>query len=372
MRINIYEDRMQEAELFGKPVLFTADEIPRETVPEGWSCYDLSRSERSPDRPSELMDDISFDRFGSVLSPAPLKRETTQARPTKDRFLLTRRPLTLAEFCQERGLPQTHDPRKYIPRPASPEEAGLFYALPPERDEELGVIGHVRMDFGRSGTEFWHTWWPRGPAELNTPEFKDELGEVVNELRRSVLKDLGSMRRFCHANGGEIEGGACCQNHGFVVETDRYLYRLRCNPTNGDYQAYLVCADKQAQKLGLTETGRQKLQDAADPGKVHSYDWYVMENYNTPEEQFASGLPLDDAIQRYTTSESGNKRLGVTKDGIASVDLAIKMDDREWVSEDWKKSDIFRDDPVVADAVAKIQQFLESQIPNQGMTMGGM
>jgi len=47
-----------------------------------------------------------------------------------------------AEFCQERGLPQAQDPRKYIPRPASPEEAGLFYALP--------VIGRVTFASGES------------------------------------------------------------------------------------------------------------------------------------------------------------------------------------------------------------------------------
>jgi len=345
LHINIYKEQMLEAELLGKPVLYTDHTIPREEVPKGWYCYDLCGTDRRPGEPVKLMDETSWDHADTVLSPTPLKRETTLARPIKDRFFLTGRPLTLAEFCQERGLPQAHDPRKYIPRPASPEEAGLFYALPPERDEDLGIIGHVRMDFGRSGKEFWHTWWPKGPEELNTPEFKDELGEVVNELRRSVLKDLGSMRRFCHANGGEIEGGTRCQNHGFVVETDRYLYRLRCNPTDGDYQAYLVCADKQAQKLGLTEAGRQKLQDAADPGKSHSYRWYVLENINDPDQRMDHSLPLEEAVRLYAGLDCADKRLGVTKDGIASVDLAIKYDGREWVSEDWTKLDSFYDMP---------------------------
>ena len=51
-----------------------------------------------------------------------------------------------------------HEPNnaKFEIRPASSEEAGLFYALQPEQDETLGAIGHVRMDFGRSGSEFWH------------------------------------------------------------------------------------------------------------------------------------------------------------------------------------------------------------------------
>ncbi len=273
MRINIYKEQMQEAELFGKPVLYTGFTIPQEEVPDGWHCYDLCGTDRRPGEPVKLMDEAPWDNAGTVLSPTALKRDSTMARSVKDRFLLTGRPLTLAEFCQERGLPQAQDPRKYIPRPASPEEAGLFYTLPPERDEELGAIGHVRMDFGRSGTEFWHTWWPRGPEELNTQEFKDELGEVVDELRKSVLKGLGSMMSYCYTHGGEIEGGTCCQNHGFVIETDRYLYRLRCNPVRGDYAAYLSCFDKQAQKLaekpviGRISFASGESEDFTDPEK---------------------------------------------------------------------------------------------------------
>ena len=33
-----------------------------------------------------------------------------------------------------------------------------FYTPHPEEDKRLGTVGHVRMDFGRSGNEFWHTW----------------------------------------------------------------------------------------------------------------------------------------------------------------------------------------------------------------------
>ena len=72
------------------------------------------------------------------------------------------------------------DATQFHIRPARPEEAGLFYTPHPEEDKRLGTVGHVRMDFGRSGNEFWHTWWPRGPEELNSPAFKLELQEVVD------------------------------------------------------------------------------------------------------------------------------------------------------------------------------------------------
>ena len=105
-------------------------------------------------------------------------------------------------------------------RPARPEEAGLFYTPHPEEDKWLGTVGHVRMDFGRSENEFWHTWWPRGPEELNSPAFKLELQEVVDTLRESVLKNRFAMERFCYEHGGAGEktdaGGNRAMSHALV------------------------------------------------------------------------------------------------------------------------------------------------------------
>ena len=137
-------------------------------------------------------------------------------------------------------------------RPASAEEAGLFYAQHPAEDERLGCIGHIRMDFGRSGNEFWHTWWPRGPEEWNSPEFKSELQEVVDVLRQSVLKNRTSMENFCYGHGGEISGGYV-QNYGYVIETERYCYCLRCNPSRGDYNGYLTAYDLDVQRQNMEQ-----------------------------------------------------------------------------------------------------------------------
>ena len=137
---------------------------------------------------------------------------------------------------------------KYALRPASVKDAGFYFASSPEEDEQRGCIGHVRMDFGRSGKEFWHTWWPRGAEKLNSPEFKKELTDVVNDLRKNVLSSFSEMQRFCREHGGEIPGG-WEQNYGYEIQTERYRYCLRCNPLHGDYNAYLTCYDLQAQQL---------------------------------------------------------------------------------------------------------------------------
>ena len=135
-------------------------------------------------------------------------------------------------------------------RPARPEEAGLFYTPHPEEDKRLGTVGHVRMDFGRSGNEFWHTWWPRGPEELNSPAFKAELQQVVDTLRESVLKNRFAMERFCYEHGGKISGG-WTQNYGYIVETEHYRYCLRCNPSPGDYNGYCTAYDLDVQRQNM-------------------------------------------------------------------------------------------------------------------------
>lgn len=137
-------------------------------------------------------------------------------------------------------------------RPASADEAEAFFVQMPEQDQQMGTIGHVRIDFGMDGDEFWHTWQPRGEESLNSAAFKTELGQVVDWLRGSVLKDLRSMSRFCHEHGGEIPGG-WRQNYGYVVETEDYGYYLRCSPGQGDYHAYLTCFDLNVQRETLAK-----------------------------------------------------------------------------------------------------------------------
>ena len=133
-------------------------------------------------------------------------------------------------------------------RPAFPEEAGLFYAMPKEQDKALGCIGHVNIYFGSSGRSFYSIWCPRGPKEWNTADFRAELVQVVDTLRKSVLKSFQDMGDYCRNHGGEISGGLL-QDHGFVVDTERYRYMLVCSPHLDDHHAFLTCFDKQIQEM---------------------------------------------------------------------------------------------------------------------------
>jgi hypothetical protein len=268
---------------------------------------------------------------------------------------------------------------KFSVRPASPDEAGLFYSLPADQDAELGAIGHVRIDFGHEGNEFWHTWWPRGDEKLNSPEFQAELKALVDELLATgPLKNLGAMSAYCYQYGGQIEGG-WRQNYGYVVETEHYRYCLRCNPAPGDYQAYLTAFDLRVQEqnmkreaptqeYGLTAAGKQMLKNAANNTLPHSYSWYVFRDFNTPDENLTGDLTLSDAIRLYNETDSEDKRLGVTKDKIATVDLVIAMNGKQEFADDYTHLASFSNDAVIAEAV----KTLKNEITEQGMTMGGM
>lgn len=333
-------------------------------------------------------------------------------------------------------------------RLASAKEAGLFYSQETEKqDQHLGTVGHLRIDFGSSGQEFWSNWWAHNGNQLNTAEFKSSLQRVVDELRRNgPLKDLKAMQEYCAEHGGAIANEG--KSHGFIVENENYQYCLRCTPLPGHYQGYLYCYDLRQQRMaqkeapvgrvtyasgeeqaftdvrkyldtireelpyqattgfryetltsdptvrkavddllldfageenpkracnyGLTEAEKQALREAADPERPHTYAWFVMTDCNTPDEQMHRDLTLEEAVQLYRDSTRPEKRLGVTKDGIATVDLLREADGEQVFFQDHRKMDSFRNDPEIFEAVQTIHRELEWSAPERGMVMGGM
>ena len=333
-------------------------------------------------------------------------------------------------------------------RPASIEEAGLFYSPMDEaEDAVLGTVGHIRMDFGASGKEFYHTWWPHNGDQFNTGEFKDELQKFVDMLRADgPLTNLASMRNYCYQHGGKItEDGRC---FGYIAETEHYRYCLRCTPSPGEYQGYLYSYDLRQQRMaqqakpvgrityasgeeqtftdaqkyldtireelpyqattgfryetltddpavrkavddilldfageenprrgcnyGLTEAGKQALREAADPDRPHTYAWFVMTDCNIPGEQIYRDLTLEEAIRTYLDSDRPEKRLGVTKDGIATVDLVRSLNGEQHFFTDHLQLDSFKRDPEIAAAVKTLRLELEQNTPQQGITIGGL
>lgn len=127
-----------------------------------------------------------------------------------------------------------------------PENEQSYLYVPADSDPHAKMrIGHLRGDFGCDGDEFWHTWFPCH-EELNTQEFKQELGNVVDDLRENtehpLLKDRRSMASVC---GRFPDNCMLNQWHSewycFKIVTERYMYYIRCFTGREDYNFYIYC-----------------------------------------------------------------------------------------------------------------------------------
>ena len=134
---------------------------------------------------------------------------------------------------------------KNKPEAVETEAEELLFYSDKERDEALGTIGHLRIDFGRSGEEFNCTWFDHANSGKNDSYFKESFDMFIDDLRTGVLKSRAEMRKFCY---GKDE---CRNSHsytedcwGFRVLSDRYAYYIRCTPGAGDYECYIYAYDK--------------------------------------------------------------------------------------------------------------------------------
>ena len=138
-------------------------------------------------------------------------------------------------------------------RPIEPDKTDWLYSGNSEQDLERGCVGHLRGDFGKSGGEFWTSWFDHQP-DLKSTAFHEELQNVVNALRKQdgLLRNFASMSRGCR------DGLACEDSFGFKAESPHYTYCLRCTPRRGDYNFYLYAYDKDAQREHAMLKGRKE------------------------------------------------------------------------------------------------------------------
>ena len=253
MTVNARTEEFQHVELLGKYALFTNGRIDRSTVPEGWYCNDFRGSDDDPGELCYIEESVAVNHAGSILMPEKLELPPSGRLDTRDEFgFLDEGEMTLREFCEVHGLPYPPAKEKSHLRPARPDEAGLFYAQPLGEDERLGTFGHLQMDFGRGGKEFWRIWWLSDVKEGNYPAFQTELKEVVETLRKNVLKDRFAMERFRRRHDGKISGGGT-QGYGYIVETEHYRYCLRCCPSSGSSSADLICYALDVQRQNMAQ-----------------------------------------------------------------------------------------------------------------------
>lgn len=120
-------------------------------------------------------------------------------------------------------------------------------------------VGCVRGDFGKSGDEFHHTWFPH-KEELNTYEFRTELTRVINSLRSEfshpLLKSRDEMLKYCKEHPeNELRGHWIEGTYVFKLEVPKYTFYLRCLPVFGDYKYWNASAGKEIKSVLLCDDG---------------------------------------------------------------------------------------------------------------------
>ena len=112
----------------------------------------------------------------------------------------------------------------------------LYYS---GNDREAQCVGHVRGDFGRSGSDYYASFWPHEGADQADENFHAELTALINSLRESLLKDRPAMRRYIQHHPTLVLEAGDLMSYGYRVETSKHVYYLRCTPHPGIYDFYV-------------------------------------------------------------------------------------------------------------------------------------
>ena len=133
-------------------------------------------------------------------------------------------------------------------RPATKQERIYTYSQSQELTMKTGAIGYLRGDFGKTGDQFYSTWFDR-VSSWKTQPFKDELDLVINALRddpkyHGILSGRSPMMNYCSTQPECRMQGNYTTEYAFRVSTEEYAYLIRLNPTKGDYNFYVSCYQK--------------------------------------------------------------------------------------------------------------------------------
>ena len=138
MKVNARTDKFQHLEVFDKPALFTNGRIARDTVPQGWYCYDIRGSDDDPGELCYMEENVVVNHAGSVLMPEKLAMPKSGRLVVRDELgFLDEGDMTLREFCEAHQIPYPAENMKFHIRPARPDEAGLFFTQNGAEDKPL-------------------------------------------------------------------------------------------------------------------------------------------------------------------------------------------------------------------------------------------
>lgn len=106
---------------------------------------------------------------------------------------------------------------------------------------QTGLIGYLRADMGSDGNGFYSTW--NGYRnDLKTDEFKKEFDDIINDLREEgdILHNRAALAKYCYSSP-QSKMNTEREYYGVRVDTEKYTYLLRLNPSKGDCNLYCYC-----------------------------------------------------------------------------------------------------------------------------------
>jgi len=123
------------------------------------------------------------------------------------------------------------------------DEYPLFFRMEGKPAERHGFIGYLRGDYGRSGREFWTTWFDCQP-DLKTDAFRDEFDGILEYLRETSLHPVEGADPFQFHCLQNMRARVTDTEVRFKVVTEGYSYYFRCQPRQvEDYHLYCMVYD---------------------------------------------------------------------------------------------------------------------------------
>ena len=106
-------------------------------------------------------------------------------------------------------------------------------------DQDYRCAGHIRGDFGKSGDEYWATFWEHEGINPAGEGCKEELSALVKALRKNLLNSRKTMRKYIRQHSPLILEAGAIMSYGYQVAAEKCDYYIRCSPYPGVYDFYI-------------------------------------------------------------------------------------------------------------------------------------
>ena len=209
----------------------------------------------------------------------------------------------------------------------NPNERQFTFAMTKEEQAQTGLIGYLRGDFG-SGKEFYATWWDVN-STLKSTDFISEFDNVINSLRKDVLKDYTALSSFCltHSDASYEDDR---NNYGIRIDTNSYSYLVRLIRERGNYNFYCYCFDKERLNECIPASEEKSFCDKVKELLGEYYEDFcfdVRKEYGSPAEWDENDTCFQEEIEKCVAWHTNQTVLDARRiDELSPFPIQIRRD----------------------------------------------